>query len=295
MPVDDVPNERPTDAAIVVDGLSMVYGPGAPRALPLLSRGETKEEILEQTGLTVAVRNACFRVYCGEIFVVMGVSGCGKSTLLQLINGLVEPTAGSVHVLGRNVTRMRPAELVRLRRYKLSMVFQSFALFPHLNVLDNVAFGLDVAGLSKAERHRRAVRALEAVDLRSEDAGRSPGDLSSGEQQLVGLARALAVGPTVVLMDEPFSVLDPLKRNEMQKKLRALQRGRGLTIMFVTHDLDEAMAVGDRVAMMDAGRIVQVGSPEDVMERPANDDVAAFVGRHVERSHRPAPPKTDKL
>jgi len=260
---------------IVVKDLYKIFGDQPEKAIALLKEGCDKETVLKKTGMTPAVNNAAFEVQSGEIFVVMGLSGSGKSTIVRMLNRLIEPSAGDVLVDGRNVTRMSRDELVKFRLNTMSMVFQSFALMPHLTVLDNAAFGLLLAKVDKEGRIRRAKDALAQVGLAGwEDA--YPKQLSGGMQQRVGLARALAVEPDILLMDEAFSALDPLIRTEMQDELLKLQAERQRTIVFISHDLDEALRIGDRIAVMEGGRIVQVGTPEDILQNPADDYVRAF-------------------
>jgi glycine betaine/proline transport system ATP-binding protein len=242
----------------------------------------TAETILKAAGLTKsfgktnAVVDASFDVHRGEIFVVMGLSGSGKSTLIRMLNGLLEPTSGSVTVAGTKITGLPSAKLRDVRRKSVSMVFQHFALLPHRTVLDNVAYGLEIQGVAKAERLERAntIIRLVGLDGRQESL---PSQLSGGMQQRVGLGRALASDTDILLMDEAFSALDPLIRREMQEQLIELQSELGKTIIFITHDLNEAMFLGDRIAVMRDGRIVQIGSPEDILTDPANDYVAQFV------------------
>lgn len=260
---------------IRVEGLYKIFGPKPERAKELLEKGLTKEEILEKTGTTVGVQNASFTVNEGEIFVVMGLSGSGKSTLVRMLNRLIDPTYGSVFVNGEDVAKMNNEQLIKLRRKEMSMVFQSFALMPHMSVLDNTAFGLELAGVPKNERVDRALKSLEQVGLDAWAAS-MPDELSGGMQQRVGLARALAVNPGVMLMDEAFSALDPLIRCEMQDELVKLQSKSKRTIIFISHDLDEAMRIGDRIAIMEGGRVVQVGTPEEILQNPADDYVQAF-------------------
>jgi len=260
---------------IIVENLTKIFGPHPKKAMSLLQKGETKESILEKTGMTVGVNNANFIVENGEIFVVMGLSGSGKSTLVRLLNRLIEPTAGKVIVDGKNITAMKQEELVKFRLHNMSMVFQSFALMPHLTVLDNAAFGLKLAGVDKKKRKERAKKALEQVGL-SEWIESNPNQLSGGMQQRVGLARGLAVDSDIFLMDEAFSALDPLIRTEMQDELLKLQAQHQRTIVFISHDLDEALRIGDRIAIMEGGNIIQVGTPEDILQHPADDYVRAF-------------------
>ncbi len=260
---------------VVVKDLYKIFGPDAKRGIKLIHEGLNKEEIFEKTGLTVGVREASFTVHAGEIFVVMGLSGSGKSTLVRMLNRLIEPTSGEVFVDGENATKMTKKELIQLRRKKMSMVFQSFALMPHMTVHENTAFGLEVAGLARSEREARAMDALEQVGLKAW-AGSYPQELSGGMQQRVGLARALAQDPDILLMDEAFSALDPLIRSEMQDELLKLQEDSDRTVIFISHDLHEAMRIGDRIAMMEGGRIVQVGTPDEILKNPADKYVKSF-------------------
>jgi glycine betaine/proline transport system ATP-binding protein len=267
------------DAPTVIstEHLFKVFGPRPERALGLLEGGADKDAVFRATGLGVGVQDASFDVREGEIFVVMGLSGSGKSTLLRLLNRLIEPTSGVIRVGGRDLTRMHPRELTEIRRRDLGMVFQSFALLPHLSVEDNVAFGLAVSGMGRAERRERARDTLAVVGLDAY-AESMPASLSGGMQQRVGLARALASEPRVLLMDEAFSALDPLIRSGMQDELLRLHEERGLTIVFISHDLDEAMKLGDRIAIMDEGRILQIGAPEEILRAPADPRVRDFFG-----------------
>src|SRR5690606_25713597 len=247
-----------TGAVIRAESLYKVFGRRPERAVRRLQAGATREE-LRREGLTPAVIDASFSVDAGEIFVVMGLSGSGKSTLIRMVNGLLEPTSGSVYVGDQDITRLSPAELRQVRRTRISMVFQHFALLPHRTVGGNAAYGLKVQGVNEADRERRAEEALRMVGLGGW-ADSLPGELSGGMQQRVGLARALAAGTDVLLMDEAFSALDPLIRREMQDQLIELQHRLDKTILFITHDLNEAMRLGDRIAMMRDGRVVQVGT-----------------------------------
>ena len=260
---------------VVVRNLYKVFGPHPAQAMELLRQGQGKEQIFEQTGMVVGVKDASFTVDEGEIFVLMGLSGSGKSTLVRLLNRLVEPTHGQVLVGGHDVAALDRKALVALRRKDMAMVFQSFALLPHRTVLDNAAFGLEVAGIGRAQRERRAMQVLEQVGLTA-FAGKKPAELSGGMQQRVGLARALAVDPSLMLMDEAFSALDPLKRTEMQELLLQLQRDHRRTIVFVSHDLDEAFRIGNRIAIMEGGRIVQIGTPDEILRNPSDAYVRAF-------------------
>ncbi len=260
---------------IKIENLFKIFGPNPEKALKMLNEGMDKDVIYEKTGLTVGVQDASFEIEPGEIFVVMGLSGSGKSTLVRMLNRLIEPTSGHVFIDGQDVATMNDKELLNVRRNKMSMVFQSFALMPHMTVLENAAFGLEMAGMTKQERHKRAMSALEQVGLEAYHGSR-PDELSGGMKQRVGLARGLAVDPEVLLMDEAFSALDPLIRCEMQDELLKLQSKHQRTIVFISHDLDEAMRIGDRIAIMEGGRVVQVGTPEEVLQKPANEYVEAF-------------------
>ncbi|WP_372494706.1 quaternary amine ABC transporter ATP-binding protein [Micromonospora salmantinae] len=263
-------------SALIVQSLYKIFGSRADEAVRRLADGKPRAEALAGLPATAAVIDANFEVRPGEIFVVMGLSGSGKSTLIRMLNGLLQPTRGSVRVDGVELTTLRPAALRKLRREKISMVFQHFALMPHRTVLENAGYALEVAGLPKAERRERAMDALRMVGL-TEWADNLPHDLSGGMRQRVGLARALAAGTEILLMDEAFSALDPLIRREIQDQLLELQAELGKTIIFITHDLNEAMRLGDRIAVMRDGRIVQIGTAEEILTDPANDYVAQFV------------------
>ena len=252
-----------------------VFGERPEKALELLRSGKSKSEIHAATGCAIGVNDASFDIREGEIFVIMGLSGSGKSTLLRLLNRLIEPTAGSIEIDGRDITKMSRKELIEIRRRDISMVFQSFALLPNRTVLNNAAFGLEVAGVGEAERMGKALAALKAVGLDGYGDSR-PDQLSGGMKQRVGLARALASEPTILLMDEAFSALDPLIRTEMQDELVRLQAEHSRTIVFVSHDLDEAMRIGDRICIMQNGSVVQVGTPDEIVLQPANDYVRSF-------------------
>ncbi len=270
-------------AKLAVRGLYKVFGPDPARAVAALEGGATKAEVQARLGHAVGVADVSLDIAAGETFVLMGLSGSGKSTLLRLLNRLHEPTRGSVVVDGVDITRLPRRELLQVRREKFSgMVFQQFAILPHRTVLDNVAYGLEVQGVRPAERRARAQDAIDLVGLAGWE-GSYPHQLSGGMQQRVGLARALAVDADVLLMDEAFSALDPLIRREMQDELSDLQARMRKTIVFVTHDLDEALRLGDRIAIMKDARVVQVGTPEEVITEPADDYVAAFV-EGVDRS-----------
>jgi glycine betaine/proline transport system ATP-binding protein len=260
---------------IVVENLYKIFGDQPEKAIELLQEGQSKASILEKTGMTVGVDNASFAIESGEIFVIMGLSGSGKSTIVRMLNRLIDPTAGKVFVDEKDVTQMGQNELVKFRLHNMSMVFQSFALMPHLSVLDNAAFGLELAKVDKVKRRERAMQALAQVGLTGWE-NSYPAELSGGMQQRVGLARGLAVDPDIILMDEAFSALDPLIRTEMQDELLKLQENDQRTIVFISHDLDEALRIGDRIAIMEGGRVVQVGTPEDILQNPADDYVRAF-------------------
>jgi len=263
------------EAKIVVRNLCKVFGNNPDIALKLLKEGMHKDEIQKQTGQVVGVQNASFEIMKGEIFVLMGLSGSGKSTLIRLLNRLIEPTSGNVIMDGEDVAAMSTERLLDLRRKDMSMVFQSFALLPHLTVIENAAFGLEIAGIAKPEREARAMKVLEQVGLAA-FAKSTPDKLSGGMQQRVGLARALAVNPSLLLMDEAFSALDPLRRTEMQDVLMKLQQQEQRTIIFVSHDLEEALRIGDRICIMEGGRVVQVGTSDEILQNPADDYVRRF-------------------
>lgn len=261
---------------IEAKNLSKLFGKNTKQTLKLLDEGLTKEEILKKTGTTVGVNRATFSIEEGEIFVIMGLSGSGKSTLVRLINRLIEPTEGSIYIDGEDLAKMDKQELRQVRREKLSMVFQNFGLFPHRTILENAAFGLEIQKVDKEERLKRGKEALELVGL-GNYIHQYPDQLSGGMQQRVGLARALANDPKVLLMDEAFSALDPLIRKEMQDELIELQSRMKKTIVFITHDLNEALRLGDRIALMRDGKIVQIGTPEEILVSPANEYVEKFV------------------
>ncbi|MCX4975899.1 glycine betaine/L-proline ABC transporter ATP-binding protein [Streptomyces sp. NBC_00620] len=261
--------------------LYKVFGRRPEEAMERLQQGVDREE-LRADGITAAVIDASFTVEPGQIFVVMGLSGSGKSTLLRMLNGLLEPTGGHVRFDGQDLTQLSARELREVRARKISMVFQHFALFPHRSVRENAAYGLEVQGVPRAERNERAAKALELAGLAGWEKS-WPDELSGGMQQRVGLARALATDADLLLMDESFSALDPLIRRDMQDQLIELQKKLKKTIVFITHDLNEAMRLGDRIAVMRDGRIVQIGTAEDILVRPADDYVASFT-QDVDRS-----------
>ncbi len=267
---------------IKVDNLVKIFGRNPERGLSMLEQGIGKEEILNKHKLTVGVAGVSFAVDQGEIFVVMGLSGSGKSTLIRCLNRLHEPTGGTIEIDGNDVTTMTMPEMRALRREKMGMVFQNFALYPNRTILDNVAFGLEVRGISRDERHKKAQETIEAVGLKGYEQ-QYPAQLSGGMQQRVGLARALASDPDILLMDEPFSALDPLIRKDMQDELLKLQGQMNKTIIFITHDLDEALSLGDRIAIMKDGVVVQVGTAEEILNKPEDDYVVKFT-ENVDRS-----------
>ncbi len=261
---------------IHVENLTLIFGKRKQEALKLLKQGISKEEILKKTKCTVGVSNANLEIKEGEVFVIMGLSGSGKSTLIRCLNRLNEPTDGNVYFDGHDITRETNKELLETRRTKMSMVFQKFGLLPHHTILENAAFGLEIRGEEKEQREVRARRALETVGLKGYEF-QYPAELSGGMQQRVGLARALANDPEVLLMDEAFSALDPLIKSDMQDELLQIQNKLHKTIVFITHDLDEAIKIGDRIAIMKDGVVEQIGTAEDILTNPASDYVEAFV------------------
>ncbi|QEN08099.1 glycine betaine/L-proline ABC transporter ATP-binding protein [Oceanispirochaeta crateris] len=261
---------------IIIKDLWKIYGRDPKRILKKDIRNKSKEEIQKKTGCIVGMRNINLNIEKGQFYILMGLSGSGKSTLVRNLIRLVNPTSGSITINGKNVTKMNLEQLLQFRRNTFGMVFQHYGLLPHLTVLDNAAYGLKVKGMSKGERYAKAMRTLETVGLKGwEDY--YPGSLSGGMQQRVGLARALANEPDILLMDEPFSGLDPLIRRQMQDELVELQETLKKTIIFVTHDLHEALKLGDKIAIMRNGEVVQEGTPEDIVTHPANDYVQEFV------------------
>ncbi|MGG3561861.1 glycine betaine/L-proline ABC transporter ATP-binding protein ProV [Neobacillus rhizosphaerae] len=263
------------DKKISVRNVTKVFGKSK-KALQLLQDGESKTSILKKTGATVGVNQATFDVEAGEIFVIMGLSGSGKSTLVRMLNRLIDPTAGQVLIDGVDIVKMNKEQLREVRRKKISMVFQKFALLPHRTVLENTEYGLEVQGVAKETRMDKAMNALKLVGLEGYE-HQYPKQLSGGMQQRVGLARALANESDILLMDEAFSALDPLIRKDMQDELLELQSTMKKTIVFITHDLDEALRIGDRIALMKDGSIVQIGTPEEILMNPSNDYVERFV------------------
>jgi len=276
-------NGRVGEPLIAASGIWKIFGPKADRILGTPDADLDRGELRERTGCVAAVRDVSFDVWRGEVFVVMGLSGSGKSTLVRTLIRLVEPTAGTVRIADRDVTAASASELRELRRHSVSMVFQHFGLLAHRRVIDNVAFGLEIRGMAKGERLSRARELLELVGLEDVE-NQFPDQLSGGMQQRVGVARAFATNPAVMLYDEPFSALDPLIRRDMQDEVSRLQRETGQTMVFITHDLPEALRLGDRIAIMRDGAIVQLGTPEEVVGSPADEYVENFV-RDVPRSH----------
>lgn len=261
---------------IEVKNLTKIFGDQPQEALTYLENGMGKEKILEKTGMTVGVNQASFAVKSGETFVIMGLSGSGKSTLIRLINRLIEPTSGEVFIDGESITKMDSNQLIEIRRKKLAMVFQNFGLFPHRTVMSNVAYGLEVQGVDKEKREKIAKEVIKEVGLEGYEYS-YPNELSGGMQQRVGIARTLANNTDILLMDEAFSALDPIIRKEMQDELIDLQKRMKKTVLFITHDIDEALRLGDRIAIMKNGEIVQIGTPTEILENPINDYVADFV------------------
>lgn len=261
---------------ISIRHLYKIYGPHPSEAMAALANGQSKDDILGRTRHTVALQDVSVEIEPGEAFVVMGLSGSGKSTLVRCLNRLIEPTSGEILLDGQDILGMDEEELRHLRRHRISMVFQHFGLLPHRKVIDNVAYGLWIQGVPREERHARAREWLETVGLQGYE-DYMPGELSGGMQQRVGLARALCTDPDILLMDEPFSALDPLIRRGMQDELIDLQGRLHKTIVFITHDLDEALRLGDRIAILKDGRVVQIGTPEEILVSPADEYVAEFT------------------
>ncbi len=262
---------------IKVENLFKIFGPNPKKAFPMIEEGKDRGEILAKTGNVVAVRGVSFEIKKKETFVIMGLSGSGKSTLIRCINRLIEPTDGEIFVNGKDITKIDKEQLREMRRYTLSMVFQHFGLLPHRSVVNNVEFGLEISGMEKEERNKKAMAAIDLVGLKGYE-NSTPDELSGGMQQRVGLARALANDPEVLLMDEAFSALDPLIRNQMQDELIELQAKMHKTIVFITHDLDEALKLGDRILILGPdGTARQLGTPEEILSEPADEYVAKFV------------------
>ena len=261
---------------IEINNVYKIFGSNPKSVLPMVKEGSSKEEILEKTGHTVGLDNVSMKIEEGEIFVCMGLSGSGKSTLIRHLNRLIDPTEGEILVEGTDVMTLSQQKLIEFRRHKMSMVFQRFGLFPHKTVIQNVGYGLEIQGISDEERKKICMNKIEAVGLSGFE-NQYPNQLSGGMQQRVGLARALATDTDIMLMDEAFSALDPLIRSDMQKQLLDLQDQLKKTIVFITHDLDESLRLGDHIGILNAGKLVQVGSPVDIIMNPADEYVAAFV------------------
>jgi glycine betaine/proline transport system ATP-binding protein len=261
---------------IEINNIYKIFGNKPDSIMPMVQNGATKDEVLEQTGHTVGLDNVSLNIEEGETFVCMGLSGSGKSTLIRHLNRLIDPTAGEILIDGENVMSFNPEQLIDFRRHKMSMVFQRFGLFPHKTVMQNVGYGLEMQGKSEDERDKIAMEKIEAVGLNGFE-NQFPNQLSGGMQQRVGLARALATNSDIMLMDEAFSALDPLIRSDMQKQLLDLQSELKKTIVFITHDLDESLRLGDHIGILNAGKLVQVGTPVEIIMNPADDYVKAFV------------------
>jgi glycine betaine/proline transport system ATP-binding protein len=267
---------------VKIEHLTKIFGKRVKPALQMVEKGQSKEEILTKTGATVGVYDANLEIEAGEIFVIMGLSGSGKSTLIRLLNRLIEPTSGKIFIDGKDISKLSKDKMLDVRRKTMSMVFQNFGLFPHRTILENTEYGLEVQGVPKAQRRERAEKALENANLLNFK-DQYPDQLSGGMRQRVGLARALANDPEILLMDEAFSALDPLVRRKMQDELLDLQAKFEKTIIFISHDLNEALRIGDRIAIMKDGRVIQVGTGEEILTNPADDYVRAFV-EDVDRS-----------
>src|SRR5690625_3304058 len=271
-----------TKPQIKLEHVSKIFGPKPKSIIPLIQEGKSKEEILEETGHTVGVYDASLEIKKGEVFVVMGLSGSGKSTLIRCFNFLNVPTDGAVYIDGEDLMQCSKDRLKRIRQEKIAMVFQHFGLFDHRTVLANVEYGLEIRKMSKLERRDIAMKYIELVGLKGYE-HQYPSQLSGGMQQRVGLARALTNDPDILLMDEPFSALDPLIRREMQLELIKLQKQLQKTIVFITHDVNEAFKIGDRIAVMKDGHVVQIGTPEEIIDEPANDYIVDFT-QDIDRS-----------
>ncbi|MDA9171706.1 glycine betaine/L-proline ABC transporter ATP-binding protein [Candidatus Pelagibacter sp.] len=261
---------------IEINNIYKIFGTSPDSVMDMVKNGSTKDEVLEQTGHTVGLDNVSLNIEEGETFVCMGLSGSGKSTLIRHLNRLIDPTAGEIFIDGENVMSFNPEQLIDFRRHKMSMVFQRFGLFPHKTVMQNVGYGLEMQGKAEETRDKIAMEKIEAVGLNGFE-NQFPNQLSGGMQQRVGLARALATNSDIMLMDEAFSALDPLIRSDMQKQLIDLQSELKKTIVFITHDLDESLRLGDHIGILNAGKLVQVGTPVDIIMNPADDYVKAFV------------------
>lgn len=265
-----------------IENVSKIFGPRPKKVIPMIENGVSKEEILAKTGHTVGVYNASMEIMEGETFVIMGLSGSGKSTLIRCLNLLNRPTSGAIYVDGENVVDYNKTQLKYYRQKKIAMVFQHFGLFSHRTVLENIEYGLEVRGMSKSERQTIAQKHLETVGLKGYE-NQYPDELSGGMRQRVGIARALANDPDILLMDEPFSALDPLIRREMQLELLDIQNRLQKTIIFITHDVNEAFKIGDRVAVMKNGKVEQIGTPEEILDKPASNYISEFI-RDIDRS-----------
>ena len=261
---------------IEINNVYKIFGPKPSDVLQMVKDGASKEEVLDKTGHTVGLDDVTLKIEEGETFVCMGLSGSGKSTLIRHLNRLIDPTAGQILVEGKDVTTLKKDELINFRRQKMSMVFQRFGLFPHKTVLQNVGYGLEMQGIEIEKRNSVAMEKIESVGLIGFE-NQYPAQLSGGMQQRVGIARALATDTDIMLMDEAFSALDPLIRSDMQKQLLDLQAELKKTIVFITHDLDESLRLGDHIGILNAGKLVQVGTPVDIIMNPADEYVAAFV------------------
>ena len=261
---------------IEINNVYKIFGNNPNSVLPMVKDGATKEKVLEETGHTVGLDNVSLKIEEGETFVCMGLSGSGKSTLIRHLNRLIDPTDGEILIEGTNVMSLNTESLIDFRRHKMSMVFQRFGLFPHKTVLQNVGYGLEMQGIDENKRNSIAMDKIQAVGLNGFE-NQFPAQLSGGMQQRVGLARALATDTDIMLMDEAFSALDPLIRSDMQKQLLDLQAELKKTIVFITHDLDESLRLGDHIGILNAGKLVQVGTPVDIIMNPADDYVEAFV------------------
>ncbi|MBS4208668.1 glycine betaine/L-proline ABC transporter ATP-binding protein [Bacillus sp. FJAT-50079] len=265
-----------------VENVSKIFGARAKKVIPMIEKGESKADILAKTGHTVGVYNASMEIMEGETFVIMGLSGSGKSTLIRCFNLLNRPTAGAIYVDGENIVEYNAQQLKFYRQKKIAMVFQHFGLFSHRTVLENIEYGLEIRGIPKEERKKIAQHHLETVGLKGYE-NQYPDELSGGMRQRVGIARALANDPDILLMDEPFSALDPLIRREMQLELLDIQNRLQKTIIFITHDVNEAFKIGDRVAVMKDGKVEQIGTPEEILDNPANEYITEFI-REIDRS-----------
>src|SRR5690625_2648001 len=265
-----------------VENVSKILGSRSTSVIPIIEKGKSENGILDETGHTVGVYDASYEIKKGEVFVIMGLSGSGKSTLIRCLNRLHEPTAGSVYIHGEDVTKANQRDLKRVRQEKVAMVFQHFGLFDHRTVLENVEYGLEIRNMDRDERRKIAMKNIEIVGLDGYE-DQYPQELSGGMRQRVGIARALTNDPDILLMDEPFSALDPLIRREMQLELLDIQERLQKTIVFITHDVNEAFRLGDRVAVMKDGNVVQIGTPEEIIDEPANEYISEFV-KEIDRS-----------